>query len=154
MNTMEGAILLKEEYAYTTDEPQTPIQSIVYVYDEIWKDKLVSYNGSTITYDEIGNPLSDGTYTYTWTQGRRLASISGDGLEMAFKYNDAGIRTQKTVNGVTTDYHLAGDRVTYETNGTDEIYYTYDSIGDLVGFTLNGSDYYYIRNAQNDIMLV
>ena len=147
-----GNILLKEEYAYTTEEPQTPIRSIVYVYDEIWKDKLVSYDGSTITYDEIGNPLSDGTYTYTWTQGRRLASISGDGLEMAFKYNDAGIRTQKTVNGVTTDYHLVGDRVTYETNGTDEIYYTYDSIGDLVGFTLNGADYYYIRNAQNDII--
>ncbi len=112
-------ILLKEEYAYTTEEPQTPIRSIVYVYDEIWKDKLVSYDGSTITYDEIGNPLNDGTYTYTWTQGRRLASISGDGLEMAFKYNDAGIRTQKTVNGVTTDYHLVGDRVTFETNGTD-----------------------------------
>ena len=34
---------------------------------------------------------------------------------------------KKTVNGVKTNYHLVGDKVTYEENGTDKIYYTYDS---------------------------
>lgn len=28
-----------------------------YVYDDTnWKDKLMSYNGTTFTYDEVGNP--------------------------------------------------------------------------------------------------
>ncbi|WP_242949632.1 RHS repeat-associated core domain-containing protein [Clostridium pasteurianum] len=70
----------------------------------------------------------------------------------SYKYNDAGIRTQKVVNGVTTNYHLEGDKVTYESNGTDKIYYTYDSEGDLISMNLNGTEYYYIRNAQGDII--
>lgn len=38
-----------------------------------WGDKLTRYNGETITYDEIGNPLSyrDGM-EMTWLNGRKL----------------------------------------------------------------------------------
>ncbi|MDP4147169.1 MAG: hypothetical protein Q8936_22285 [Bacillota bacterium] len=45
---------------------------------------------------------------------------------ISYKYNASGIRMQKTVNGVTTNYHLNGDKVTYESksDGTDKIYYT------------------------------
>lgn len=32
---------------------------------DAWRDQMVSYDGNTITYDEIGNPLSDGTFNYT-----------------------------------------------------------------------------------------
>ena len=67
------------------------------------------------------------------------------------EYNDQGIRTEKTVNGVSTKYDLVGDKVTYETNGIDKIYYTYDSADELVSMNLNGKEYYYIRNAQGDI---
>ena len=74
------------------------------------------------------------------------------GQSLAFKYNDAGIRTEKTVTGVTTKYHLVGDKVTYEDNGTDKIYYTYDASGQLVSMNLNGVEYYYTRNAQGDII--
>jgi len=45
-----------------------------------------------------------------------------------------------------------GDKVTYETNGTDIIYYTYDASNNLVSMNLNGVEYYYIRNAQGDII--
>ncbi|WP_294357668.1 hypothetical protein [uncultured Clostridium sp.] len=33
--------------------------------------------------------------------GRQLKAISGNGKEISYKYNDSGIRTEKTVNGVT-----------------------------------------------------
>ncbi|MEA4827168.1 MAG: RHS repeat-associated core domain-containing protein, partial [Clostridium sp.] len=62
------------------------------------------------------------------------------------------MRTEKIVNGVTTKYHLAGDRVTFEDNGTDKIYYTYDDDSNLVSMNLNGTEYYYVRNAQGDII--
>jgi len=42
----------------------------------------------------------------TW-QGRRLKTYDGN----TYEYNDAGIRTSKTVDGVTTQYHLIGDKV-------------------------------------------
>ena len=90
--------------------------------------------------------------TFTWEEGRQLAALSGNGNTISYKYNDGGIRTSKTVNGVTTNYHLVGNNVTYETNGTDTIYYTYDSSGQLASMDLNGVEYYYIRNAQGDII--
>jgi YD repeat-containing protein len=42
--------------------------------------------------------------------------------------------------------------VNYEENGTEMIYYTYDASGQLVSINLNGVKYYYIRNAQGDII--
>ena len=37
---------------------------------------------------------------------------------MSFTYNDEGIRTSKTVNGVTTTYYLYGSQIVgEETNG-------------------------------------
>ena len=139
-------------YAYTTGALGTPTQTINYAYaDTNWKDKLTSYDGKAITYDAIGNPLTYDGWTNTWEEGRQLASVSKTGQSLTFKYNDSGIRTQKTVNGVTTKYTLNGDKVTLEDNGTDKIYYTYDASGQLVSMNLNNVEYYYIRNAQGDI---
>lgn len=79
-----------------------------------------------ITYDAIGNPLTYDGWAYTWEAGRQLASMIKGTTNLSFKYNDSGIRTQMTVNGVTTKYTLNGDKVTLEDNGTDKIYYSYD----------------------------
>ncbi|WP_160680470.1 hypothetical protein [Clostridium sp. C8-1-8] len=51
-----------------------------------------------------------------------------------------------------TKYHLVGDNVTCETNGTDKIYYSNDSSNDIVSMKLNGTEYFYIRNGQGDII--
>ena len=109
---------------------------------------------NTLAYDEIGNLTNDTKYDYTWEEGRQLSSMNkvSGGLTINFKYNADGIRTEKMVNGVTTKYHLAGDQVTYETNGADNIYYTYGADGNLISMNLNGAEYYYIRNGQNDII--
>ncbi|MBS3990618.1 MAG: hypothetical protein KGZ51_00970, partial [Erysipelothrix sp.] len=117
-----GNLLSKVEYAYTTATLGTPISTISYVYTNTnWKDQLTSFNGKVITYDAIGNPLTyDGT-TYSW-QGRQLVSSSKAGLNINYIYNDAGIRTSKSVNGVTTSYRLSGDKVTFEQTGSDTIY--------------------------------
>jgi RHS repeat-associated protein len=148
-----GNITSKSVYTYTTGTLGTATSTINYSYgDSNWKDKLTSYNGQAITYDAIGNPLNDGTYTYTWEEGRQLATLTGNGKTISYKYNDDGIRTQKTVNGVTTNYHLEGDNVTYESDGTNSIYYTYDSADKLISMNLNGAEYYYIYNAQGDII--
>ncbi|QAA33772.1 DNRLRE domain-containing protein [Clostridium manihotivorum] len=148
-----GNIKSKTEYGYTSLTPANPVNSINYSYDDAnWKDKLTSYNGKAITYDEIGNPLTYDGNTYTWEEGRQLSTISNGSQTISYKYDDAGIRTEKKVNGVVTKYHLVGDKVTYETNGTDKIYYSYDSSNDLVSMNLNGTEYFYIRNGQGDII--
>jgi RHS repeat-associated protein len=88
--------------------------------------------------------LSYNGYTYSWEMGDQLATLTGNGLDISYKYNVDG-------NGETTKYHLDGDIVTYETDGTDEIYYTYNSNDKLVSMNLNGEEYFYLRNIQGDI---
>ena len=48
--------------------------------------------------------------------------MSKSGTAISYQYNKAGIRTGKTVNGVTTTYTLVGGNVTHETNGTNGVY--------------------------------
>lgn len=148
-----GNILSKKEYSYTTGTLGTPAKTISYGYDTIWRDKLTSYDGKTLEYDGIGNLTSYNGYKYTWEEGRQLKTISGNGVNLEFKYNSSGIRTEKKnlSTGITTTYHLVGDKITYEENGSDKIYYSYDSTGNLISMNLNGTGYYYIRNAQGDI---
>ena len=52
---------------------------------------------------------------------------------------------------MTTKYTIFGDRVSFETTGTDKIHYSYDASDNLFSMNLNGTEYYYTRNAQGDI---
>jgi len=48
---------------------------------------------------------------------------------MSFTYNDEGMRTSKTVAGVTTNYYYNGSRlIAEETNGKVKVY-LYNSTG-------------------------
>ena len=73
-----------------------------------WRDQLTAVNVVGITYDQIGNPLNDGEWTYTWQNGRQLASMTNGETTASFVYNENGLRVQKTVNGVVTNYTLHG----------------------------------------------
>ncbi len=78
---------------------------------------------------------------------------------ISYTYNDQGYRTSKTINETTIDYHLQGDKVLFETDGTYGIIFTYDFDGKIISFNYDsnkdegpeGIEYYYIRNQQGDI---
>ena len=58
-----GNILSKKAYAYTAGTLGAAVHTDTYTYgDANWKDKLTAFNGKTITYDAIGNPLKDNTW--------------------------------------------------------------------------------------------
>ena len=116
-----GNILKKERFAYA--DTTNPLETVTYEYgDANWRDKLTAVNGSTIRYDAIGNPLSDGTWTYTWQNGRQLQKMQKSGVTAEFVYNADGLRVQKTVNGVATKYTLHGKNIVHMTSGTDELH--------------------------------
>ena len=154
-----GNMLSKTEYLYTTDETVTgePVSSVNYVYsDAEWKDKLTSYNGQTISYDEIGNPISyrDGI-SFTW-HGQRLKSLTAGTTYASYTYDENGKRLSKTVNGQTTSFVLdrgktvAAAKITAD--GTEYLYFFYDDSGSPVGMNYLGNNYYFKKNLQGDII--
>ena len=150
-----GNILSKTTYPYTTGslEGQTG-ETVTYSYgDSEWKDLLTAYNGQAITYDAIGNPLNyKNGFTFTWQNGRRLATAAANGKALSFAYNESGIRTQKTVDGVTTEYYLDGSTVLAQKTGNNTVWYYYDCNGTREALEYGGQVYYYLYNAQGDVM--
>ena len=148
-----GNILKKERFAY--NDKTTPLETVTYTYgDANWRDKLTAVNGSTICYDAIGNPLNDGTWTYTWQNGRQLQKMQKAGVTVEFVYNADGLRVQKTVNGVATKYTLHGKNVVHMTSGTDELHFFYDAQNRPTVVVYNGVPYAYVKSLQGDIVAI
>ena len=113
---------------------------------------MTSYDGQTITYDAIGNPLQyrDGM-TFTW-QGRELLSVTKNGKTVNYTYDSNGQRISKTVDGETTDYYVVdGVRIGEHKAGRD-ILYMHDEKGDIYGICYDGITHYFVQNVQGDII--
>ena len=182
-----GNILNKKRYSFTTGTLGTANYTYNYSYgDTSWGDLLTGYNNDTILYDEIGNPIKIGYYDesmdiwwygteLTW-DGRELVSyrwfeyyhetFTSYGTPVTFTYNDEGIRTSKTVDGVEHKYYLNGSQITAETwtqNGVEYLLlYVYDDAGSPIAIKYRTSNYaegaydvYFLeKNLQGDIIAV
>lgn len=138
----------KKEYNLTAfeTEPSALLNTQTFTYeDSDWPDKLTAVNGNTITYDDLGNPLSYNGWTYVWEAGRQLKRMSNDNSIIDYKYDDSGIRISKTINNVTTNYTTVDGRITSQNDGTNLLYFRYDHNNELVGFNLNGTEYLYLK---------
>ena len=129
-------------------------------------DQLTSYDGESITYDASGNPTNYLGATLVW-EGQRLksytpkASSSGHANSYVYSYDENGIRTRKTIGNTVTDYYYNGTllmgtvKTTTNSDGsttTSKLRFSYDADGKVVAVNYNGNYYYYLRNAQNDIV--
>ena len=162
-----GNIISKKTYSLTAAgvTPTSLTRTDSYTYGNTsWGDLLTAYQGHTITYDSIGNPLSyyNGTsYTLTW-EGRRLVGAVKGSKTMSFEYNDEGIRTSKTVNNVKHSYYLNGSQIVAEQWSDKLIVYLYDATGAPMGMMYRTTAYaeeqwdvfWFEKNLQGDIVAV
>ena len=162
-----GNLLNKKIYAYTVGTLGTARETVPYAYtNSAWKDQLTSYDGESITYDASGNPTNYLGATLVW-EGQRLksytpkAASSGRSNSYVYSYDENGIRTRKTIGSTVTDYYYNGTllmgtvKTTTNSNGsttTSKLRFSYDANGKVVAVNYNGNYYYYLRNAQSDIV--
>ena len=149
-----GNILTVKHY---DDDIEELISSNTYSYtDSQWVDQLTAFNGQSITYDEIGNPLSyynGSRYTFTWN-GRELATAVKGSTSVSYKYGTDGLRTQKTVGSTVYNYYYVDGLLVRQTWGTNYMDFLYDESGSPYSFIYNGTQYYYIKNLQGDVMRI
>ena len=147
-------------YTYTYDGAGNILTANGHTYtygDTTWKDLLTAFDGNSISYDAIGNPTSyyNGTrWTMTWTGGRNLTNAAAGGNSLSFAYNANGLRTSKTVNGVTYQYYYASGKLMRMTWGANTIDFFYDANGTPYAMKYNGTVYYYVTNLQGDVMRI
>ena len=152
-----GNVTSKKVYDYTRNETITsaPKETTTFTYANTgWKDQLVAVNDVELTYDANGNVLTYGDKEFTWNTGRNLESITDGTNTYSYTYDESGIRTSKTVNGVTTYYNTKDGVIQSQTDGTDTWYFQYDTNGTPLGFIRNGVQYFYFTNQMGDVLSI
>ena len=114
--------------------------------------------GSTTkySYDTNGNPLSyrDGM-SFEWENGRILKKINTSDKSVQMSYDSNGMRTQKTVDGVKTNYYYDSNKnLIAIVKGNDTLLFYYDSDGSATSFSYNGTMYFYVKNLQGDVVRI
>ncbi len=123
-----------------------------FYYNNKWNDQLSAVNDVELIYDEVGNLISFGNLSFSWTSGRLLESITNGTETYSYTYDENGIRTSKTVNGTTTYFNSENGVLLSQTDGTNTIIYQYDLSGIPLGFIYNDTQYFYMTNQMNDII--
>ena len=178
-----GNITEDKVYEYTTGNlPEYPESKTQYLYENAtWSDILTGVKKShfdngveiiddrySISSDTIGNITNLNGSEYSWL-GRQLQSVSNsDNSNTTYSYNADGQRIAKVVNSANGDeynyrYYYNGDilagykLVITKSDGSStnhNVAFMYDENGEAFGFNYNGNDYYYVRNAQNDVIFI
>ena len=177
-----GNITEDKVYEYTTGNlPEYPESKTQYLYENVtWSDILTGVKKShfdngveiiddrySISSDTIGNITNLNGSEYSWI-GRQLQSVSNKDYTSTFSYNSDGQRIAKAVNSANGDEYnygyyyngdiLAGYRlVITKSDGsstTHNIAFMYDENGEAFGIDINGKEYFYVKNAQNDAIAI
>ena len=138
------------------------IGSYRYADEEGWADLLTEYNGYTLRYDEIGNPITyyspkRNEYCYMNWNGRTLLGMTAGSDTISYTYDADGQRTGKKVGTDSYEYIYYGDKlISYVADGQYEMHFLYDETGSAYGFTYKSADgngtYYYVLNGQGDVV--
>ncbi|MCM1546383.1 MAG: RHS repeat-associated core domain-containing protein [Clostridiales bacterium] len=111
-----------------------------YEYDG---DKLVSYNGKTCVYNNIGNPTTYKGTALTWQYGNRLTKYGSTTLA----YDSLGRLTKR--GSISLTYDNDG-KVIKQSDGLEFIY---DASG-IAGIRYNNKIYFYRKDAQGNIIAI
>ena len=143
----------KYQFDPQTNLPTTLLSQNTYEYgDNVWKDKLTKFNGTSITYDNSGNPLTyrDGM-SFSWIRGRVLDKITINNSDIQMRYDSNGLRTYK---GNVRYYYDSESNLIALAKGSTTLFFYYDDSGNPTSFSDGTNMYYYVKNIQGDIIKI
>ena len=115
------------------------------------KFKYSVSDGSILAY------YNGADYTFTWEQGRQLASVTKGNKTASYTYDMSGVRSGKVVNGVSYEYTTLSGKITRMTWSGNAVDIVYDDAGRpyILRYTPSGGatqTYYYVLNLQGDVV--
>ena len=93
--------------------------------------------------------------SFEWENGRILKKINTSDSSIQMSYDSNGMRTQKSVDGVKTNYYYDSNKnLIALVKGNDTLLFYYDSDGSATSFSYNGTMYFYVKNLQGDVIRI
>jgi RHS repeat-associated protein len=115
-------------------------------------NRLLSFNGTSFTYDKNGNTLSKTkdaqttSYTYDFENRLIAGTVPAGGLSLSYSYDPFGKRLSKTVGGVTKYYLYDNEDIIAEYDADGNLIASYvhgQGIDEPISMTRGSSTYYY-----------
>ncbi len=127
---IHGNLTVKKEYAYTTATLGAATATKTFTYDS--NNRLITNNGSAVSYDRAGNVTSFGGKTFNW-KGKQLSLVtSSSGIyEIYYDLNGQIKDIKKGAYGRTLRH--ASGQIVYENPQLCEMFYVYNQQG-VAGF--------------------
>lgn len=144
-----------------------------YTYDNVYKDRLIAYNGLSLNCDSLGNPRnytgrdidnSIITGNLEWN-GYNLTAFDNDDMRIEYQYNQSGDRTMKTVYDKSDNrliYRMSYiwddgvlSTLIYQGGDSEEVNLNiiYDQEGAPVGYiTSMGLPYYFLKDYNENVV--
>ena len=120
-------------------------------------DSLNRLSDDNYVYDAMGNPTKYKGNTFNWEQGRKLVSGTLNNKDFAYAYDGNGMRYEKVVDGVKTNYYYDGSQLLMESKNGSRIWYIYGVTG-IEGMIVESgwqdSIYYFDKNTLGDIVAI
>ena len=144
----------RKEYSYTTGTLGTAVKTDLFTYRTSgWKDQLISYNGSSISYDAVGNITAYQGKTLTWYRGSLLQSLTLNGKKVVYHYDSEGHRVQwKDLNGISHKNYWCGNKLMGTKYGDVLVQFVYGADKSPLMLKKGEKEYYYLYNSQNDVI--
>ncbi|HET7585535.1 MAG TPA: RHS repeat-associated core domain-containing protein [Gemmatimonadaceae bacterium] len=158
---------------YETFSHSDLLRSESYTYDNVGNrtdhaatyestsNRLLSFNGYTLSYDADGNLTSKSktgfSETFTWNSLGQLTQVVKNGVTTTFGYDGFGRRVRKTTGSTTTRYLWDGDDLVDELDGSGHPIreYAYFPGTDQPYSVRRASDstvYFYVREAPGHVV--
>ena len=144
----------RKEYSYTTGTLGNAVKTDLFTYrTSEWKDQLISYNGSSISYDAVGNITAYQGKTLTWYRGSLLHSLTLNGKKAVYHYDSEGHRIQwKDLNGISHKNYWCGNKLMGTKYGDVLVQFVYGADKSPMMLKKGEKEYYYLYNSQNDVI--
>ena len=97
--------------------------------------------------------MADGTWTYTWEHGRRLASMTDGTTTWSYSYNADGLRTGRTDGTNTYQYVYTGGQLSAMYHEGTKYFFHYDG-STPVAMCIGGTPFYYAVNINGDVVAI
>ena len=164
------AVMSTNVYSYAYDPignrlsaSSAPPREISYLSNELNQyTNIIAAVTNSPTYDQDGNMLMHGSWTYTWNGENRLITASNQTIVITHAYDYMGRRFQKIVGTTTNRYLYDGWALIRETDGLDTNSYVYGldlsgsiqgagTIGGLLSAELDGTTVFYCYDANGNV---
>ena len=143
-----------EVHSYAYDLNHNFIKKDGVSYTNNLADQLLNVGSGTLTYNDSGQTTNVQGWDLSYNCADQITGIQAPGKNIAYRYDGAGQRISKTVNGLTQNFLWNGGDIAKEYTSIGAVKADYFLGAGREGIKTGGQWYYYLSDIQGSTLML